>query len=473
MAAPTRTNFLDLYSDLQQNIALNLDLEGLQSYCKANPLFSGTCRDKNFLERWFKHHYPTFFDDYIRIADAHPELSGFQIVNMVINTVVKIFSFGPDRLSREAGRKADSNLFKYYMATYGWSLTAFENFYLGLIESNKELAPSSAATSAATSGASAATELLNYILTGDNIGEFILDSTKLPTFDKMRTEIRFYMELNYYALASKSLPKGVYSMTPLSQRVQEMVSLTTVSNLTGPNPKLLKSGQSNLEVAIKYLVKCGLILEPHQNRVFGFYVTPEQIYRANLRGLMESGKYEESLHEYIPYSKGVLTEADFYVYVLLAFEEYSIIYYSRDNLNNYLDLIIRNKPNYNYLFQIEDTEILRKLLISGGEGVVTDNLASAMLVSEFPTKVRFTPMYYLSKYLRRIIFSIHLKLVLNNMIFVKLVQIFGDSIRAPLHTILLSRDKTTNNALELTPENVRLTLAALNVVDYKMRNLTV
>ena len=462
---PAATNFLDLYSDLQQNIALNLDLENLQNYCKTNPLFLGACRDKNFLERWFKHHYPTFFNDYIRVADAHPELSGFQIVNIVINTVVKVFSFGPDRLSREAGRKVDLTLFRYYMAIHGWSYSAFKNFYLGLIESNKDLPPSLEAI-----------QILNYILAEDNIKEFVFKDFSVRPFHDIRNQIRSYMELYEYAQVYRNLPEE-YRYSELPSIIKTMIDEFASTNNF---PESFEIKRINFEESIRYLAKLGLILDSYQSSQLMPDEMRKSIYLNNLNGLMEAGKYEEALHSYIPHTGGVLRESDFYNYLLIAFEEHSIIYYSRDNLNNFLDFIISSKSHYGYLFATEDTEVLRKLLISAETREVSpyytkhinNNLFSIGLISEFPFKINFNSTNYLSRYLNRMTHSFHLGLVLNNMILLKLIELFPDRIKSLLSTALLSTG-LYNNVFEINNRDLRLTLRALKVVDDEIQNLIV
>lgn len=393
VTAPPALNLLDLYSDLQESIAINLNLEELQNYCRVNTLFSSTCRDKVFMKRWFKPHNPDAINDYIKIADANPELGGFQIVH-----IVKIFSFGADRLSREAGRQANLTLFRYYMATYGYTYSAFENFYLGLIESNKELAPSSEAL-----------EILNYILLYNNIREFVVDPNK---FDQTITNIKFYMDLHNYCITARSLPPGVSlpRLPSFPKRVHEMIV----------NSKLLKEGQSNVEVIIKYCVKCGLIITPYEYEYYRNLLVDNlsfsKFYKINLAGILELGRYEEGLNKYIPYTQGAITNRDFYDVIISAFKEYSIIYYSRENLNNYLNFIISYVAHYDDLFEIEDTGILRKLFITGMSTLITDNLSSVTLISEFPGKVIFNFSDYLTEYSNRMMQSINLGLIPNNLI---------------------------------------------------------
>ena len=195
------------------------------------------------------------------------------------------------------------------------------------------------------------------------------------------------------------------------------------------------------------------------------------LYQANLIGLLESGRYQEALHEYIPYTKGILAEKDFYDLINNAFKEYSIIYYSRDNLNNYLDFIIKNKPYFNDLFILEDTELLRKLFTTGESSTVIDNLSSLSLISEFPGKIHFDPTNYLAKYLWRMMNSINLKLVPNNIIFLKLLKQFEMQLRPVLDSILLAPDTNFYEMFRMYSEDIRLILGNLNVIDDSKQQL--
>ena len=186
----------ELHYQIAKYLPLVIDLE---NFCTSSKLFLWLLEDENFIEDWLKLNLPQHLDDYEEMSNEggsndEVNLSSTKIIKKLINREELVFSYGVERLCRLAGRDSSINSYRYYIRTVGWTFNAFENFIDGLIDQNFNL-----------SNSVKAQQILDYILYGDNIDEFLGYSYSSV---EVKKRIKIKMKLHKYVVKHNHLETG-------------------------------------------------------------------------------------------------------------------------------------------------------------------------------------------------------------------------------------------------------------------------
>ena len=395
-------SLLDLCSDLQEKIIFNLSLMELNQYCRVNKFILDFTLNPDLMERYVKVNYAGFYEDYIKLSSENTLHSSIK----TIKQLTSIFDYSLERLCRLAGRNSNLALYLFYIKSLGWNLEAFNNFIDGLIDQNYNKVNSSKAQ-----------EILNYILTKNNIEKFVL---KGDNYGQIRREIKIKIQLHKYVVLVHELFENEVNTNEqyINEQYINETHVLPSSELILPkmDQKYINSRVTYSDFNfLTYLASFGIVLTLEQVKyVFNIGKTTDSgrldhfyVQQQNFYGLLESGKLNFVLTS--AFWKRTFT---FEIMMSNHLIKYSHSYFNRENLDMVFNEIMQNLPSetllglFKYSLNVEDNHILTRIfkhLISYSPEVKfgIHYISTFELVNEFPHHVNFNPSKFLGCYAER------------------------------------------------------------------------
>lgn len=406
-------------SELQEEVALSLNLTDLAQLSLTSSKLLWLSRDLNFIERWILLHYPEFFSDYLQLKSL--PINIFVIVRKLIKEN-EVFFYSVERLCLLAGRKADLNLYKYYINTLGYTQEAFTSFVDGLIDMNFR-----------NDNSDQAKDILDYILTVNendkrpdhttSNSDPIYSLLYNPDYDdritdEIKEEIKLKIKVHSYIT---SISNGKYDLTRI---------------------ELNKSYIMMSRIAIEYLARFGVILTTPQLTLLFNEPFEEAFYYSILQGLLEGGFLDYIFKIYLPSVEQHLLYPDLIRNLSFEFENILILHYDRRIINIYLNLILQNHEYQFYYDQIykilkcSDRQVLEYLLESPFYDIIINKikvrdleragdrshkslltkdgrlhlatLPTAFLAKKYPNKIKFDYHNFFHDFLNQMLLSMEL-----------------------------------------------------------------